>query len=162
MALIAVEHDVQRLETEGPVHHGTAARPRPMHPAQHGELEQQHIADAQRCAGRIHGGGREAHLLAGQIEPEEHGSGWNREGGLGEPLPGRPEELALHKRSNGYGPRGEDYDDPALPAHDSAAPAIRSAASNASRSSGVSTTIQTSDGKGPCPPYDLRTVAMMA
>src|SRR5207247_8908539 len=114
---------------------------------QHGErrdVEPEDIlyADgAARCGDR---GRREADLLPGDGEAIVPGTGRDREGRLGEPGTRGAEQLAPREPAERARPRDENQRRPAAAGHDSAAPRRCSAASNASRSSGVSTTIATS------------------
>src|SRR5207237_5136111 len=84
-------------------------------------------------------------------------AGGSRQRRGGEPGTGGAERLAPGDPAERGGPRHEDQRRPAAAGHDSAAPRRWSAASNASRSSGVSTTIATSAGNAALPPWTLST-----
>src|SRR2546427_6385371 len=149
-----------RSQPERPRQRGTALRGRAVQHTQGRDVQHEHVLHQDTRAGGIDRGGGEADLLAADVEAVVDRPGWHRQRGLGYTRARGAEELTPGEPSERCRPRHQDRACPAATGHDSAAPRRLRAASNASPSSGVSTTMDTSDGNAAFPAWAFRTCTM--
>src|SRR3989441_6682857 len=150
---VAVESRVKVLQPQRPGQRGAALGGGAVQHAERRDVEHEDILHADGAPGGVDRGRREADLLPRDGEAIVDGPGRDRERRLGEPGTHGAKQLAPGEPAERARPRDEDQRRPAAAGHDSAAPRCWSAASNASRSSGVSTTIATSAGNAALPPW---------
>ena len=115
---VAVEGRQHGLQAQRARECGHAARRRPIHPAERGYVEHEHIFDAQRGGQRVERRGRKADLLAAELEPIEKSTRRNGESGLSQTRGRRPKHLALHEPAERQPPRRQDGNTPTPARHE--------------------------------------------
>src|SRR5712671_7035776 len=159
---LAVEPDVQALESEGARELGPGERGRAADAAGRRNADHQEVDQPDAGNRRVNSGRGESDLLAGNAEAVVQGAWRDVQARFREArLRGR-EQLPSREPAEEHPPRDQDRNGPGATGHDSAAPLRRRTASNASRSSAVSTTMDTLAGKAAFPRCVLRMGTMIS